>query len=886
MDDDILHTSAGTNDRVQKHHAANLPSSTNPNLNPRSCVTCRRRKVKCDKKQPCSNCARAKIDCIFPGPGRAPRKNRKPPDGELLDRLRRLEGVVQSLNAQVEEHEQEAAQRERKAAEIDSKSTEDEGSEERCPMGSMGQRPSVIEETSVEGLETRFGRLVVDQGRSRYVNSSFWASLNNEVEDLKSILVENSDDEETQDSPDTTPPQNTGFMFGYSSSNVDMLALHPPLKQGIELWGLYRANVDPLVKVLHNPTFELIYLQAIAQPDKISKSLEPLVFAIYYAAVTSVPREHSLLKWGEERDTLLSRYRFGLEQALARANFLINDEMVILQAFIIFMVLMRRNDDARKIWTLTGLAVRMAQTLGIHRDGAHFNLTPFEIEMRRRLWWQVCILDARASEDHGCDPTIVEAQFDTKMPLNVNDTDLHPDMKDFPAERQGFTEMTFSLIRFEVTNIFRRIFYVPPSPFRCQEFFSTLSIPEKERWISNCHQRLEDKYLQNCDMANPLCWITATLSRLIMSKMWLIVYHPHQRRDGGASLPQETKDKLFITSLENIEYSILIETEARTSQWAWLFRTYVQWHAIAFLLSELCVRTKGEAVERAWRALDATAGRWWFPLKDGTPHAAGQAGCLWKPLRKLMAKARAARGRELALERASQALKNNNILYPDFNQLLNGSPNPQIPPGQPNPQNLDKMLRPAAQRLGEMPVSSPPTWHTESPRANNADISPTAAPTTVNDNTTTNGQPPNGISELQAFNTLSEQGLDFLLRDVMEGGPPLDGTYVPLEKNNGNMTSPDYISLNHTSTTQSTNQNTNTTASLSPTTAPNALDPTAPDVNFTNTAAGLDDFSIADVGMDMDWTTWDDLVGQYGVDGVVQQGAANGAGHLGKVGWF
>src|SRR4051812_49305435 len=63
----------------------------------------------------------------------------------------------------------------------------------------------------------------------------------------------------------------------------------------------------------------------------------------------------------------------------------------------------------------------------------------------------------------------------------------------------------------------------------------------------------------------------------------------------GATLPQETKDKLFITSLENIEYSMLLETEARTMKWGWLFRTYVQWHAIAFLLSELCVRTKGEA---------------------------------------------------------------------------------------------------------------------------------------------------------------------------------------------------------------------------------------------------------------------------------------------------
>jgi hypothetical protein len=120
-------------------------------------------------------------------------------------------------------------------------------------------------------------------------------------------------------------------------------------------------------------------------------------------------------RWGEDRNIMLTRYRFGLEQALARANFLYCEETIVLQAFVIFLCLLRRNDDARKIWTLTGLAVRIAQTLGIHRDGSHFGLLPFEIEMRRRLWWQVCILDARSSEDHGCDPTIVQAQFDSKM---------------------------------------------------------------------------------------------------------------------------------------------------------------------------------------------------------------------------------------------------------------------------------------------------------------------------------------------------------------------------------------------------------------------------------------------------------------------------------------
>lgn len=236
-----------------------------------------------------------------------------------------------------------------------------------------------------------------------------------QVEDLKSILIEQSDDEDESETQSSFAAQHQGFVFGYSSTSVDMVALHPSVQNARMFWEIYKENVDPLVKVLHIPTFEPVLVDAIANPEKVSKSLEPLMFAIYYGAVTSMMPKECLERCGEDRHTLLHRYRFGLEQGLARANFLFCDEMIILQAFVVFLILLRRNDDARKIWTLTGLAVRIAQTLGIHRDGSHFGLTPFNIEERRRLWWQVCILDARASEDHGCDPTIVEAQFDTKL---------------------------------------------------------------------------------------------------------------------------------------------------------------------------------------------------------------------------------------------------------------------------------------------------------------------------------------------------------------------------------------------------------------------------------------------------------------------------------------
>ncbi|KAF2224698.1 fungal-specific transcription factor domain-containing protein [Elsinoe ampelina] len=625
-------------------------------LNPRSCVTCRRRKVKCDKSHPCANCVRAHIDCVFPTPGRAPRRPRKHTDGrdsELLERLRRLEGVVKGLGVDVDTSGGQSGEHTAKDARIHEDHSTGSSPHSEHPTR-RSQDYTLSRDEGPEGtrnpkqLEHRFGRLVVSEGRSRYVNTSFWASLSNEVEDLKGILNEESDDEDDASPGSHThvPGHHQGWMFSFSSQSVDMLALHPIPAQIETYWSIYKDRVDPLVKVLHIPSITPTILTSASHLANLSKGFEALLFAIYYGATTSLSPEECLSKLGEDRSVLLSRYRFAVEQALARANFLTAEELVILQAFVIFLMCLRRNSDARVIWTLTGLLVRMSQTVGIHRDGTHFGLPPFEVEMRRRLWWQICILDVRASEDHGCDPTIVEQSFDTKMPLNINDADMHPGMKDFPNEHRGCTDMSFCLIRFEVANTFRRLNYVPPGPKGCNNFYTTVSREEKEKWIQECHDMLEEKYLKHCDMTVPLYWVTATVARLIMSKMWLIVYHPYQRQDGGSTLPQDIKDKLFLTSLENIEYALLLETETRTMKWGWLFKTYMQWHAMAFILNELTKKTKGPLVERAWLAINKIRDGRWGDMKD----EAGRSGVLWRPLERLHQKAVAARLKALEEE--------------------------------------------------------------------------------------------------------------------------------------------------------------------------------------------------------------------------------------------
>ena len=156
----------------------------------------------------------------------------------------------------------------------------------------------------------------------------------------------------------------------------------------------------------------------------------------------------------------------------------------------------------------------------------------------------------------------------------------------------------------------------------------------------------------------PIYWVAATVARLILAKMWLMVHHPraHSVSDGGSPLPQGIRDRVFITSVEVIEFSHLLEKNENTAKWGWLFRTYMQWQSVAFALSEICTRPPGPDVERAWRAIES--------VYDGKMmHSKYQKGMLWKPLRHLMAKAKARRAAQQA--NGVQVTQSADILFAD-----------------------------------------------------------------------------------------------------------------------------------------------------------------------------------------------------------------------------
>lgn len=74
-----------------------LPSTPTGQMHKHACSLCARRKVKCDKGDPCSNCFKAQSQCLYEAP--APhRPRRRAADEDLLARLAQYEDLMRKHN--------------------------------------------------------------------------------------------------------------------------------------------------------------------------------------------------------------------------------------------------------------------------------------------------------------------------------------------------------------------------------------------------------------------------------------------------------------------------------------------------------------------------------------------------------------------------------------------------------------------------------------------------------------------------------------------------------------------------------------------------------------------------------------------------------------------
>ncbi|KAL4820349.1 fungal-specific transcription factor domain-containing protein [Aspergillus spinulosporus] len=570
----------------------------------RSCHRCSQKKIRCSKSRPCDSCSKSGSKCVFPGPGRAPRRKLRPLKGELVSQAQSLAEQVQELTRQLRDLTQT-----------------------RNDTSNAGAGPA-------HG-DRQHGTLLVDEGATpKYVSHQVLVNLGAQVGQLEDLAVSfpnnasslrNEGEELQLESPSDQ------FLFQYSSPAVSLSPFHPDKAQRLILWKWFEENVAPMVMIFHKPSLRQLITTADSSGNDSKgpgRASEAVLFAVYFASVTSMDADRCAAELDQEHVSLLRQYRFATEQALARANFLHTQSLSILQAATLFLTCLRQPEDAPFVFAMTAAVHRIAQGLGLHRDGKRFGLSPFETETRRRLWWSIYLLDSRVSEYRGIGAQITEDSYDTCLPLNIDDEDISPESINDPEERPGFTGMTFCLVRCEMTVRYRRL-NLQRNAQRASSskagFGETSQLSQYLQELGQIHIHLQERYLQYCDTSIPLQWVTATVIRLALARSWLIAHVPEtptgmadaeQQLLGSSSsdtkVADPTRERLFITAIEVVEFAHLLETDPRTTQWAWLFECYPQWHSVLFLLTELCARPQMQTslANRAWAVAREAVARW------------------------------------------------------------------------------------------------------------------------------------------------------------------------------------------------------------------------------------------------------------------------------------
>ncbi|KAI8098464.1 fungal-specific transcription factor domain-containing protein, partial [Halteromyces radiatus] len=182
-----------------------------------------------------------------------------------------------------------------------------------------------------------------------------------------------------------------------------------------------RSMLASLIKVYfeaHCPTLPILDEEEFvnAFEGKTSPPPSPLLtYAICSYSCFLVPSNHPIFtRSGLERNQIFHTLvdRAGL---LIRTEYL-TPRIQTIQALILLCAHPTYSSGSYRNWILAGMAVRMAQDLGLHRSVSNTNAATELIEKRRRLWYSVYLTDRWCCSVMGRPLAIADSDCDVDLP--------------------------------------------------------------------------------------------------------------------------------------------------------------------------------------------------------------------------------------------------------------------------------------------------------------------------------------------------------------------------------------------------------------------------------------------------------------------------------------
>ncbi|KAF2999245.1 hypothetical protein E8E13_002670 [Curvularia kusanoi] len=420
------------------------------------------------------------------------------------------------------------------------------------------------------------GTLLLDGGQSKFVSSLHYALLAEEIQDIKALLGDRSD-EEQKEVPQNSLVDLLSLGRAGAGSNLERL-LPRTQEQRDTLLDVYFANVDPMVRITHRQTLLRNYTSYM-------RETHPLAFAICFSAVNSLPPNVVQSRFGEAKEELLERFQFGVEISLARENYLTTSSLEIFQGFVLWLTCITKEEDMGKAWALLGIATRIALHQGLHRDPSLFptgSMDALTIELRRRIWHQLGHLEFRAAECKGQEPSMSEDYYTTLFPRNVEDDELVNGASPGPApyDEERFTSMTFQLVRYQGMAALRRIIRNPAREL--QDLYEQI-----KKMLDEVHAECHRKYLRYCNPEIPMQRLCMGLASLLEWRCYLLFWLRMPRAYRDVVFSDDIRKSIFEKSVNCIETINGASVDVDAARFQWHIGGAASFQAIMHVLSEL-----------------------------------------------------------------------------------------------------------------------------------------------------------------------------------------------------------------------------------------------------------------------------------------------------------
>ncbi|KXX79768.1 Activator of stress genes 1 [Madurella mycetomatis] len=439
---------------------------------PLSCHPCRTRK-KCDRFHPCSNCTKREgadtLSCSYATPV-SRRKNQDQgahsPD-DMQNRIDRLEGLVLSLmhgGATIDTSSSSAgvASSSGGTASNTSPSAADSNS---LLAKADGQDEGVMhdgDESDIdEDLANSLGVLKVDPDRTKhiYIGQEHWHTILLDIVEVKNYFANHKKDLEKSfekiglAKPPTAKQPPILLMGAAPASEIELRAELPPKSTVLALCERYFNSIDNAVSLIHAPAFYQQLRNHWQDPSKTPIMWLAVLYSVLCLAMLSYLKVGDEPPEGKGRALeLADEYRLRTVQCLIAGDFTKPTEYTV-EAIMLYSFgeYSTRWDADLGVWMIISMAVRIAFRMGYHRDPKWFStLTPFQAEMRRRIWATVRMMDVLFSHHVSLPNMISDQDCDTELPQNILDDEFGPDSKVLPPSRPITEPTPISYMIFKV----------------------------------------------------------------------------------------------------------------------------------------------------------------------------------------------------------------------------------------------------------------------------------------------------------------------------------------------------------------------------------------------------------------------------------------------------